>query len=494
MKKVVIIGGGISGLSAGIYALQQDLEVEIYEKNHVLGGECTGWYRDGYLVDNCMHWLTGCRQGEKLRGLWNNIGVLGEDIELYREELFYRGEFDGVKLCFWRDIERARKEFLEVSPEDEEAINDFFDSVKRAECVVVPSEQSMADMGIIANIKFSMSMAEMGRVLMKHGKETVAQLAEHFKHPAIQKMIRSYYEPHHSAVSLITSYGFFTSGSAAIPEGGSMGLIKRMSERFESLGGKIFLNSPVASSDVQKGNIVSVTLENGDVITADAFLFACDPIVTFNRILDKKYTPKKLKKLYKDRSGYPVSSAFIAAFGIVGTDEISMENGSELFSCEPYTAAGKEYDFVSARLYDYDKTLYPDGKRVIQCTIMQDETDYDYWRELHGDRSAYVEEKKRISEELLLRLTERYPELKGKLVFLSACTPITFKRYCGAFKGSYMSFIPVEGKKSIYLKSSVPGIKNAFLASQWLQPTGGLPLAATSGKFAVQSIVRKRVI
>ena len=31
-KKVVIIGAGVSGLSAGIYALQAGYSVEIYEK------------------------------------------------------------------------------------------------------------------------------------------------------------------------------------------------------------------------------------------------------------------------------------------------------------------------------------------------------------------------------------------------------------------------------------------------------------------------------
>ena len=33
MKKVVIIGAGISGLTAGIYALQKGFAAEIYEKN-----------------------------------------------------------------------------------------------------------------------------------------------------------------------------------------------------------------------------------------------------------------------------------------------------------------------------------------------------------------------------------------------------------------------------------------------------------------------------
>ena len=39
MKKVVIIGGGIAGLSAGIYARLCGMDVEIYEKNAVPGGE-----------------------------------------------------------------------------------------------------------------------------------------------------------------------------------------------------------------------------------------------------------------------------------------------------------------------------------------------------------------------------------------------------------------------------------------------------------------------
>lgn len=34
-KKVVILGAGVSGLSAGIYALQAGYSVEIYEKNKV---------------------------------------------------------------------------------------------------------------------------------------------------------------------------------------------------------------------------------------------------------------------------------------------------------------------------------------------------------------------------------------------------------------------------------------------------------------------------
>lgn len=38
MKKTVIVGGGIAGLTAGVYAQLNGFKSEIYEKNPVAGG------------------------------------------------------------------------------------------------------------------------------------------------------------------------------------------------------------------------------------------------------------------------------------------------------------------------------------------------------------------------------------------------------------------------------------------------------------------------
>lgn len=82
MKKIVIIGGGISGLSAGIYGQKAGFQSEIYEKNAVAGGQCMGWNRKVYHIDNCIHWLTGTKKGTGLRRVWEDLGALGDDINL----------------------------------------------------------------------------------------------------------------------------------------------------------------------------------------------------------------------------------------------------------------------------------------------------------------------------------------------------------------------------------------------------------------------------
>ena len=42
-KRVLIIGCGISGLTAGVYAAKAGYETHLYEQQAYVGGECTGW-------------------------------------------------------------------------------------------------------------------------------------------------------------------------------------------------------------------------------------------------------------------------------------------------------------------------------------------------------------------------------------------------------------------------------------------------------------------
>ena len=52
MKKVIIIGGGIAGLSAGVYARRSGFDVTILEQHTIPGGNSTSWKRDGYLFED----------------------------------------------------------------------------------------------------------------------------------------------------------------------------------------------------------------------------------------------------------------------------------------------------------------------------------------------------------------------------------------------------------------------------------------------------------
>ena len=90
MKEVLIIGGGVAGLSAGIFAQLSGFHATVCEQHAIAGGCLTAWERGGYHIDNCIHWLTGTNPHTDLYELWLDLGVLtGADGEIYRRPALY---------------------------------------------------------------------------------------------------------------------------------------------------------------------------------------------------------------------------------------------------------------------------------------------------------------------------------------------------------------------------------------------------------------------
>jgi len=491
MKKIIIIGGGVAGLSAGIYALQAGFETEIYEKNSSVGGQCTGWNRKGYFIDNCVHWLTGTKKGSDLYKTWENVGVLGNNVKVLQPDSFYSVELNGEKLTLWKDIDRTEKEMLALSPEDKKEIKKFIANTRMAESMKMPTEKAMDMMNLFQIINFGLSMGDMGKVIKEYGRINVAELSERFKHSLIKCLIKDYMAKEYLAYSLIVSYATFTSGNGGIPEGGSREMAMRMQQRFVDLGGKIILNTEVAKIKIgAHKKAQGIELKDGSFVKGDYIICACDTDFTFHQLLDETYMDKKLKAVYDDRKNNPVSSGFQIAFGVDGMFEEVPD--TLLFECEPIRVGTQTATRMSVKNYaSYGPDMAPEGKTVIQSQFIQNEEDYDYWHTLVQDKKKYDDKKTEIVAAVLKRIETRFPEYRGKFDVLDIWTPITYHRYCNAYHGAYMSFITTIGSQTTMFSGNIKDLDNVVLGSQWQMNPGGLPTAVIMGKFAVQRIQKK---
>ena len=105
MKKIVIVGAGISGLAAGIYALQSGFDATIYESHTIPGGASTSWRRKGYLFEGGMHWLTGSSPKAPLNRLWREVGALNDQVPIYNRDPFLTFAYHGQTGYLYRDVE-----------------------------------------------------------------------------------------------------------------------------------------------------------------------------------------------------------------------------------------------------------------------------------------------------------------------------------------------------------------------------------------------------
>ena len=130
-KKVVIIGGGIAGLSAGIYSAMNGFDTEILEMHNVAGGQCTAWDRKGYRFDYCLHWLVGT-SGGAFHDIWKETNVLNSETRVVDHEIHSKiVDSDGNAFFIYANIDRWERYLLELAPEDRGAIKRMCNDMRK---------------------------------------------------------------------------------------------------------------------------------------------------------------------------------------------------------------------------------------------------------------------------------------------------------------------------------------------------------------------------
>ena len=129
-KKLIVIGAGVAGLAAGIYARLNDFDSVIYESHDIAGGVCTSWKRKDFIIDGCLHWLMIDTPGTPTYDTWRELGILEEcrflPIDVF---LVIHGQ-QGESLIVYSDVDKFESEMLRVAPEDQELIKQFGDTIR----------------------------------------------------------------------------------------------------------------------------------------------------------------------------------------------------------------------------------------------------------------------------------------------------------------------------------------------------------------------------
>jgi phytoene dehydrogenase-like protein len=489
-KSVIIIGAGVAGLSAGCYLRMNGYRTHIFEMDTRPGGVCTAWKRNGYTIDGCMEWLVGSGPASAMHRVWQELGI-PQRHSFIDHDTFIRVEGrDGRTLSLYVEPDRLEQHLLELAPEDAAPIRDLTNVMRKLKRFDMPVRKPAELEGPLGGLRTAWGFLPYMGVLRRWGKVTVGGFTSRLKSPFLREALLAAVSDaaEFPVLGLLMPMTWVRAKAAGYPLGGSFEFARTIEQRYLGLGGEVSYRSRVARILVENDRAVGVRLAHGTEHRAETVISAADGRTTIFDMLDGTYADEKVKGYYQDSRLY--EPLVFVSFGMARTfpDVPPSVSGLCLPLDEPRTIAGRERKHLLMHPYHFDPSMAPEGRTVFRVMLG---SPWEYWEELQREPERYRAEKERVAEQVLAVLERRFPGLTGQVEMRDVATPVTLARYTGNWRGSFMGWRVTQETFNLRMKKTLPGLGQFYMVGQWVEPGGGLPPAALSGRHVTQLICKR---
>jgi phytoene dehydrogenase-like protein len=473
-KHVVIVGGGLAGLSAGCYALANGFRATIVEHNLELGGVCTAWARGPYTVDGCIHWLTG----GPFDRIYRELGIFPKvSVQVMRSFATYRDAKSGASVEVTGDLEAFARALIQLAPEDEAEIRHVVDGAR----TIASMEPPMDHPPELTTFRESLgALWEMrgGLGTLVHFRMPLGTWIEkRLSNAQVRRIFARLMPPETPMFFLVMVLGYLARGYLSRPYGGTQPFRDALIENFRAMGGEARLNETVDEIRVEGDRAVGVRLSDGTDIAGDYVISTSSAPETVFRLLGGRYGASELRtRLEAWKLFDPI---VLASYGVAAP--LSDVPPTLLIDrIQKLDVGGRENEHLYLRIYNDDPAMAPEGHTVVQAMLS---TDYAYWARLGAN---YTAEKDVVAERVLRRIEEYIPAVKGAVRMVDVATPITYFRMARSYHGAFEGWLPSPDAFFHHVKKTLPGLSHFYMAGQWVEPGGGVPTALMSGRQVIQ--------
>ncbi|MBX3501171.1 MAG: NAD(P)/FAD-dependent oxidoreductase [Alphaproteobacteria bacterium] len=482
-RRIVIVGGGIAGLCAAVYARKCGYDVELVEQHNSVGGLAASWRRGDYTFETCMHWLVGSNPNGTLHAQWREVCDF-ERLRFVDHEEFVRLEDEhGASLRIYTDVDRLEAELLRVAPQDEGEIRRFVDAVRHLVNVPMPPIGEPWPAMLVGFMKVLPELPLLWR-LAHLSTETYAR---RYKHSLLRRFFEGGATGRLSLLALVISLAWMSARNAGYAIGGSQALIREILDELLVLGGRVRCGTRVAKVLVENDRAIGVQLEDGEMIPADWVISAADAHATLHQLLGGRYNDPAFEKAF---AGYETFPSYVqVSLGVAR--ELSREPGyltlvlDQALEVDPQT----RLQSLSFRLFHFDPTFAPPGKTAVTCFLPT--RNHAWWAELRRDQPRrYEAQKQRVADAVIAVLARRLPGVARDIEVLDVATPATVMAYTGNWQGSMEGWLMTPRTGFGGLPQTLRGLYHFAMVGHWVQPGGGLPSGLLTARSAIRAICR----
>ncbi|NPV00648.1 MAG: NAD(P)/FAD-dependent oxidoreductase [Brevinematales bacterium] len=528
---ILIVGGGIAGLTAAAFLSKAGLKIELCEKEKTTGGLVNSFNHNGFVFDG------GIRSIENSGIVFPMLKQLGIEIEFLPSEVSIGIGKDVIKVLSKDSLEDYHQLLNKTFP----------GNIKDVSAIIQEIRKIMGYMDILYGIenplfmdlknnpkyvfktilpwvlKYMLVMPKISKLnnpvdeyltKFSDNQELIDIIAQHFFQKTPTFFALSYF-------SLYLDYRY--------PKGGTGTLTSELEKFITRNGGIIRKEVEIVEINPQINEAADI---HGNIYGYKKLLWAADQKNLYNIVDLESFTNQKAarkiqarQELLKDKIGCDsvftlyltvnldksyfsdIASAhlFYTPYKI-GLSKIPLKqimnsdlNGQASFINNKPQIKEWLQKYLELTTYEIsipvlrDNSLAPAGKTGLIVSTL-----FDYSLMEHIQKNGWYDELKKFMADCMVDVLNStiFPELKKSVIDNFTSSPLTLKRISGNSDGAITGWsftnetIPAVNKMIKVSKSVFTPIPDTYQAGQWTYSPSGLPISILTGKLAADKILK----
>lgn len=491
---VIVIGAGLSGLTAASLLAKKGLRVCVVEAQNKPGGACGIFKRKDTVFEQGAAMLYGFNDKgySPHRFVFN---ALEEPIDIIKHDELYAINYGEHRIVFHQDIDKFIEELVKVFPNERENFKRFYSDLSKQYIKIIAEKPNFISPDAMKKSQglegFLRHPIDYIRFLGYMNKNTVSILKKYFKDENVynlfDKLTSTYcYTNVEETPAILSSIMFVDNhfGGSYYPAGSTLNLVGKLEKVIEENNGEMIYKKEVEKIIVEDNKASKVKLDDGRIISGKYIINSGNVWNLYNKLL--KDDVKEEVKMWVNNleRSYPS----VVLFALVKEDAIP----EGTLPIEMIAGSKTKLDEGEVTVYILsidDKTLCEEGYH----TIMTIGPTFKKWPKgfKNNYNSKEYREMKEVEKNRILGILEkRFPGFKENLCHVEISTPSTLNRYALKDEGSVAGPKQKLGQHMLNRLKTKSNIDNLFNCGESTVMGTGTTAVTISGISAGNLILR----
>jgi all-trans-retinol 13,14-reductase len=458
--EAIVIGGGVSGMTAALLLARQGRRVHLVERSSCIASLLKGACIQGVHFDIGLHYSGFWGNGEPLDNFTTYLGMQDDVARIpFDPDGYDRLLCMDSGLSFDMPYGRARIEeaFAASFPSERRSVRSFLRHVGDA-CAISP----------MLNPKLPLSKELSFEVVSRQGLREV--LASLDLSPRLRTLLSIHClhfgcEPDQASFADFSRVAGSFHASVHTADGGGKAVAEAFAKALEREGVELSLKAGVTSIGIgADASVKHVELSDGRFMEADAVIYTGHPASLPEMLPAKVLRPsysRRLVRLVNTPSAYMLFGATEERMDLLDRRNVVVlpkSNGERIL--RRYGPREDRPLFISM-----DQNSGRPGRRGVIVLAAGDYAEVEPWASTRAAArpQAYEEHKAVVAQAIEAQVMAACPELQGKVKFLASATPLTIAEQLKAPRGGLYGALHSMGQNTPLPVTKVPGL---YLAGQ----------------------------